>query len=245
MENPMITIRKAIQEMELEKGHTQADFYREYTQFLIRKLETISIINSEDKAVVDIPTFYANPERAIAKIKEDRNLVLPVISVGISDIEDDMDRRRNNMNVVVETAWNKTTQRATRVVSVVPKAVKLSFMVNLWAKYIEDLNQITEKIQLMFNPSLEFRTKFSDYIQGFITQVADNSVTVAADREDRVLKRTIQVSVEAYIPNQKYLYTSTGRIERLNSDIVIEPFLELSPSATSAQTTTEQIRQST
>jgi len=245
MANPLIEIRKGIQALELEKGHTQSDFYREYTQFLIRKLENISIIDSENKAVVDIPIFYANPERAIAKIKEDRNLVLPVISVGISDIEDDIGRRRYNMNVVVETAWNKTAQRATRVVSVAPKAVNLSFMVNLWAKYLEDLNQITEKIQLMFNPSLEFRTKFSDYIQGFITQVADNSVTVAPDRQDRVLKRTIQVSVEAYIPNQKYLYTNTGRIEKLNSDIIIEPFLELSGSATTAQTVTDQIRQST
>jgi len=243
MANPLIEIRKAIQALELESGHTQSDFYREYTQFLIRKLKTLSFIDSEDKAVVDIPVFYANPERAIAKIKEDRNLVLPVISVGISDIEDAFDRRRTNMNVVLEKAWNKTTQRATRVVSVAPKAVNLSFMVNLWAKYLEDLNQLTEKIQLFFNPSLEFRTEFSSYIQGFITQVADNSVTVAPDRQDRVLKRTIQVSVEAYIPTQKYLYTNTGRIEFMSSDVVIEPFLNLSASATKAQTITEGIRQ--
>ena len=243
MANPLLEIRKALQELELGKGHTQADFYREYTQFLIRKMQTISIIDSEDKAVVDIPTFYANPERAIAKIKEDRNLVLPVISIGISDIEDDVDRRSTNMHVVFETAWDKTKQRATRVVSIAPKAVRLSFMVNIWAKYVEDLNQITEKIQLMFNPSLEFRTKFSSYILGFITQVADNSVTVVSDRQDRVLKRSIQVEVEAYVPNEKYLYTNTGQLEMLNADIVIEPFLDLSASATAAQTSIYQIRE--
>ena len=222
MANPLIQIRRDIEKLDLLKGHTKTDFYREYTQFLIRKMGTISIIDGEGKATVGIPAFYANPERAIAKIHQDRNLVLPVISVGISDIDDDVDRRRTNMNLVIETAWDKALQRAQRVVSVAPKAVKLSFMINVWSKYLEDMNQIVENIQLLFNPSLDFRTEFSDYIQGFITQVADNSTVVVGDRQDRIIRRSIQVTVDAYIPNQKFLYTNTGAIEELKAVIEID-----------------------
>ena len=221
MASPLLEIRRQLQDLELQSAVTKTDFYREYTQFLIRRMSDISIIDAEGKPVDSIPSFYANPERAVAKIHEDRNLVLPVISIGISDIGDDPDRRRTNMNIVFETTWDEAKQRAQRVVSVAPKAVKLSFVISIWAKYMEDLNQIVETIQLMFNPSLDFRTEFSDYIQGFITQVTDNSTMVVGDRQDRIVRRSIQVTVDAYVPNQKFLYTSTGRLEAMKALITI------------------------
>jgi len=191
-------------------------------------METIKIIDAEGKTNAEMPTFYANPERAIAKLKEDRNLVLPVISISISDIDDDPDRRRTNMTLNLDTTWDKTEQRSKRIVSIAPKAVKLSYLVNIWSKYVEDLNQIVENIQLMFNPSLDIRTNFSSNIQAFITQVADNSSAVVGDRQDRVLRKTVQITADAYIPTRKYLYSSTGQLEVINMEI---EFLDTSGSA--------------
>ena len=38
------------------------------------------------------------------------------------------------------------------------------------------------------------------------------SVT-GADKEDRILKKTMNVVLRTYIPSPKFLYTSTGKIE--------------------------------
>lgn len=217
-------IRRKIEEMGLGNV-TQSDFYREYIKFFIEKAKTISTIDSEGK-VNRVDAFFANPERAIAKLKEERNLTLPVISIGIDDIDDDPDRRRTSRNLEIETLWDKKKQRAVRVVSLAPKAVKLSVLINLWARYMEDLNQMVEQIELMFNPSLTVKTKFSNSnIQSFISQVSDNSSVSVGDREDRILRKVVSVVVDTYVPTQKYLYTSTGEIEMLGVDAQIDTTL--------------------
>jgi hypothetical protein len=207
---------------EYEKTHKPPlDFYREYTNFLIEKLKTISTVDSEGKVRAEMPVFYANPERAVAKLKEDRNLILPLMSVAIDDIDDDPERRRTNHNVEISKVFNKATQKYERVVNIAPKAVKLSFLINFWAKYLEDLNQMMEGLQPMFNPALSFKTKFSTQIQGYVTQVSDNSTTVLGDKEDRVLRKIVQVTIDTYVPSRKYLYTSTGEIKPINFDFEI------------------------
>ena len=209
--------RQKIQELELKAPVEKSDFYREYTKFILEKMKTVDIIDSEGKAV-DPTVFFANPERAIAKIKEDRNLTLPVITVSIDDIDEDVDRRRTASNIEITTIWDKEERRAKRVISKASKPINISFTINVWAKYREDLNQIIENIMLMFNPSLDFKTKYATNTKAFIEQVTDNSVASAADREDRVLRKMIVVTAEAYLPSPKYLITSTGEIESLGLD---------------------------
>lgn len=217
-------IRRKISDF--DRGNfSKTDFYREYVQFFIRKIGTVTTIDSEGK--VNTPeVFFANPERAIAKIKEDRNLTLPIVSVGIDDIDDDPDRRRMDSNLEIETLWDAKEQRAIRIVSIVPKAVKLTVLINLWARYMEDMNQLIEQIELMFNPSMTVRTKFSNHnILAFISQVSDNSSVSVGDREDRILRKVVSVVIDTYIPNRKYLYTSTGEIESIGVDAQIDPSL--------------------
>ena len=209
--------RKKIQELEIEAPIEKTDFYRDYTEFIIRKMGTISTVNDEGEAV-KANAFFANPERAIAKIKEDRNLVLPLISVAIDDISEDADRRRTSTNIDIETRWDTGSNRAIRVVSKVPKPINLSFTVNVWAKYVEDMNQVVESIMLMFNPSLNFKTSKSNVTKAFIDRVSDTSVMSAGDREDRVVRKAITVRAEAYITYPKYQVTSTGKIEALNTE---------------------------
>ena len=231
---PLEDIRRRIQLLELN-NHSTSDFYREYVQFLIRKMGTMSVLDSEGK-VQKIESFFANPERAVAKMKEDRNLTLPVITVSIDDIDDDAERRRTDNVIEMESAWDNKGQRAVRVVSIAPKAVKVLFLINFWAKYTEDINQMMESLQLMFNPALDIQTKFSTTVQAFISQVSDSSITSLGDREDRVLKKAIQVSVDTYIPTKKYLYSNTGEIEALNLEADLD-FDEIIDETTTSRTT--------
>jgi len=213
-------IRKSI--YELEKGsHTQTNFYREITKYVIQKISTLTLTDEEGKNKSDIATFFANPERAIAKLKEDRNLTLPVISVSIDDIEDDPERRRTDSLVEMSRAWNKTEQRAVRVVSLASKPVKLTFLINFWAKYVEDINQLMEQFQLFFNPGMPIRTSRSNTVLSYITQVSDNSTYQVGDREDRIIKKSVQIALDTYIPNKTYLLTKSGNITDVGVDIAI------------------------
>ena len=208
--------RKKIQEFELIAPVEKSDFYREYTKFIIDKMNTINIVDSEGKAV-DVNAFFANPERAIAKIKEDRNLVLPIISVSIDDVDEDTERRKTATNIEVTTMWDVKERRAKRVISKAAKPVNLSFTINIWSKYREDLNQILETVLKMFNPSLDFKTKHSTNTKAFIEQITDSSVNSVGDREDRIVRKMIVITAEAYLPNPKV--TNTGEIEFLGTDV--------------------------
>lgn len=214
------SLRKSIYSME-EGKHTKTDFYREITKYLLKKVGTAKVIDEEGKVNSSIPTFFANPERAVAKLKEDRNLVLPVISVSIDDIEEDPDRRRTDSLVEISRAWDKTAQRAIRVVSLASKPVKVTFLINFWAKYVEDINQLIEQFQLFFNPGMPIRTSKSNTVLAYITQVSDNSTFAVGDREDRVIRKTVQIALDTYLPNQTYMLTSTGEITSLNADIIL------------------------
>ena len=94
----------------------------------------------------------------------------------------------------------------------------VSFSINVWAKYIEDVNQLVENILLLFNPSMDITTSRSNNSKAFISQVTDNSVVTVADKTDRVVRKLIVVSVEYYLPHRKYLVTSNGALELLGLD---------------------------
>ncbi len=209
--------RQKIQELELKAPPEKSNFYREYTKFLIEKMKTVQYLDSEAKAQ-DVNVFFANPERAIAKMKEDRNFKLPLISVSIDDIDEDIDRRKTASNLEISTVWDVKKQRATRIISKASKPINISFTINVWSKYIEDINQIIESIMLMFNPSLDFKTVDSTNTKAFIQQITDNSTMSTGDQKDRVVRKMVIVTAEAYLTNPKYLITSTGEIERMGVD---------------------------
>ena len=209
--------RQKIQELELKAPPEKSDFYREYTKFLIEKMKTVQYLDSEEKAQ-DVNVFFANPERAIAKMKEDRNFKLPLMSISIDDIDEDKDRRKTSSNLEISTVWDVKKQRAVRIISKAAKPINLSFTINIWSKYLEDLNQIIESVMLMFNPSMDFKTKDSSNSQAFIQQVTDNSVMSVGDQKDRVIRKMVIITAEAYLSNPKYLITSTGEIERMGVD---------------------------
>ena len=63
--------RQKIQELEIIAPPEKSNFYREYTEFILRRMKDIHFIDAEEKAQ-QVNAFFANPERAIAKLREDR-----------------------------------------------------------------------------------------------------------------------------------------------------------------------------
>jgi len=61
---------------------------------------------------------------------------------------------------------------------------------------------------------MEVPTKLSTLTKSFIESEDDVGTVTAADKEDRVLQKTLNIVVRTYVPNPKFLYTSTGKIEK-------------------------------
>ena len=79
-----------------------------------------------------------------------------------------------------------------------------------------NMDQILEQVRLKFNPEMQVPTKYSTIAKAFIESEEDVGSADAADKTDRVLKKTLNIVLRTYIPSPKFLITSTGKIERFN-----------------------------
>jgi len=197
-----------------KKSTLPVKIYKETLRSLIHEFGNLGYING-DGDFTDVKCFHANPERTIAKLYQENNIILPVITVGQAKIDDDINRRRYKPLIVASKYYNEDTRRAERVISFVDRPVNISYTVSLWTKYMEDLDQLSEQVRLKFNPSLFFITPFSKDTKAFLSDEASNSDVTTSDREDRLLRKSFTILVETYIPSPKFKYTSTGKIEEL------------------------------
>tara|TARA_R110002153_G_scaffold177658_5_gene330849 strand:+ start:1112 stop:1837 length:726 start_codon:yes stop_codon:yes gene_type:complete len=195
-------------------------FYRESLQFIISKLGTLSYINSESK-LIDVKCIHANPERTIAKLTQENNIILPILSIDQNSSSNADPRRRASFSLVNESFWSEKKKRAFRVVSIAPRALDIEYKINVWSKYKANLDQIIEQIRLLFNPHLVIKNSYTNSTIAFLDQETDGSTLEADDRQDRILRRTFSIKLEGYIPNPKFLITSTGEIEEFNTDSTI------------------------
>jgi len=213
-------IKRQIFERESKNFRTQ-EFYRETSKKVMSLFSDAQIVGP-DGEVVSVPVWYANPERAIAKIFQARTLQLPVMTIGIDVTDEDPTRRKPNFNIEFWTIHNKKTRRHTRVASLSPKAVNLTYRLNMWTKYTEDMNQLVEYVEYKFHPHLRVGTTFDEQTYAFLTAVSENSVFEVADREDRVLRKTATFELETYMPSRKYMIQSNGDIREMNYEVDIE-----------------------
>ena len=195
-------------------------FYRESLRFIISKLGTLGYINSESK-LIDIKCIHANPERTIAKLTQENNIILPILSIDQNSSSNADLRRRASFSLVNESFWSEKKKRAFRVVSIAPRALDIEYKINVWSKYKANLDQIIEQIRLLFNPHLVIKNSYTNSAIAFLDQETDGSTLEADDRQDRILRRTFSIKLEGYIPNPKFLITSTGEIEEFNTDSTI------------------------
>lgn len=203
------------------KGQAKvSEIYRETLEYLINTFASLIHITDQND-VVNIPCWHGAAERVIARLKKEANVVLPVISVYRVSNESDPDRRRSSSIIVYNKYWNKETNRAVRVASLAPVPVNIQYRINVWAKYHEDLDQITEQIHRMFNPDMEIYTKYNSSTKAFLIEEDSNIDINIVDGEDRVLKKVFTISVESYIPSPKFVITNTGEIETFNAEVLI------------------------
>lgn len=207
-------MRTKIAKMERTQNYVST-IYRETLKTIIHMLGGFSYINSKNE-VTPISCFHANPERAIAKIREKSNIILPVITISQTISENDDTRRRYAPTLVNSPVWNDKEQRAQRVLGFVERPVTIVYQIHIWAKYNADMDQITEQIRLMFNPSIEVPTKFSTLVKANLLEEEDSSTVDVGDAAERLLTKVLSVEVETYIPSPKFLITSTGKIESFN-----------------------------
>lgn len=210
--NKLITMEKP--------QHGISMLYRETMRAMISKFSDLVYIDGKNE-VKDIKCYHGNPERAVAKYFQENNIVLPAITISQTSTETDTTRSRYHAMLLQEKYWNPDTQRAIRILSFAPTPVNIIYSINVWSKYKIDMDQILEQIRLIFNPSSEIETPFSTLTKAFLIDEEDNSEVDVGDGSDRVLKKSLSIEVQTYIPNPKYLITSTGRIERFNIESVI------------------------
>jgi hypothetical protein len=221
-------IKKRIFELERKRFTTQ-NFFREYTKKMLTAFQDVRILDSESK-LQDVNIWYGNAERAIAKIHEGRNLILPAITITIDTVEEDLDRRRPDFNLEYRTIYYTKRKLAKRIAWTAPKAVTLTFRVNFWAKYVEDMNQLVEYIQMKFRPFYRIQTTFNDYTPAFLGAISDQSAYEAPDQDERILKKAATITLDTYIPSRQYLITSNGDIEEFNYETWIGDDFEASGS---------------
>jgi|TARA_R110002020_G_C16318201_1_gene774500 hypothetical protein len=209
-------IKKKIAKMTKAK-HNISFVYKESLRAMIASFNDVGYIDSEEK-FNDIKCIYANAERSVAKLFQENNIILPILSVSQTISEDDTERQRSESILVHEKYWDESKHRAIRVLSFAPKAVNITYQLNVWSKYASDMDQIAEQVRLKFNPEMNVPTSFSTLAKAYITSEEDAGQVTATDKEDRILKKTFNIVFRTYIPNPKFLVTSTGEIEELKEE---------------------------
>ena len=169
-----------------------------------------------------VKSTYGSPERIVSRAKADNTLILPLISIVESGTDNSDERLRYRPVLINETFWDSEKLRATRVLSFPPRPINLSYEINIWAKYKADMDMLRSSIFGKFNPEINVRTKYSDFNKCFIESEQDLGSVTAQDAQDRVLQKSITVTLETYIPSPKFTVTNTGEITSFYHETVIK-----------------------
>ncbi len=98
-------VRKIIYKMTKAKDNVSF-VYRESLRSMIASFNDVGYISSEDKWT-DVKCIHANAERAIAKLKQENNIILPIISIGQTVSDNDTNRQKTESFLVNEEYWDK------------------------------------------------------------------------------------------------------------------------------------------
>tara|TARA_R110002020_G_scaffold366392_2_gene578468 strand:+ start:569 stop:1360 length:792 start_codon:yes stop_codon:yes gene_type:complete len=189
--------------------------YKETLRSVLSLFSDFVFISSEND-IREVKCIFSNPERPIAKQFQENNIVLPVIAVSQVSTEDDSNKIRYGSMLVHEKYWDNDKKRAIRVLSFPSKPVRFRYQIGIWAKYRSNLDQILEQIRIGFTPNINVPTKYTTLSNAFIESEEDFSDIALDDKQERLIKKGINIIVETFIPSPKFLVTSTGEIEKVN-----------------------------
>ena len=174
-------------------------FYKELLRSMVNLFSDVVCIDDENK-IQKVKCIYANPERAIAKIKQDNSVILPLISVSQTKSAVDSSRARYKTLLINEVSYDPIKNKAVRILSIAPVPVDISYSINIWCKYKSDLD-------------IPGHNSVKAYLG---EDGSDDAGLEAADKDDRELKSSLSVKISTYLSNPKFILTSNGTIERLN-----------------------------
>jgi hypothetical protein len=221
----MTTINNKVLNEILEKANASSGMYvqqvyRDTLKDLLAVFSNIYYIDKDNNSV-QVKCTHANKERAVAKSTVGDNITLPMLTIEESSTTPSAKRNKYRPMLVHYTEWDKEQNKAIRILSLTPRAVDIDYKINMWSKYKQDLDQIRESIFMQFNPDIELKTRHSERVKAFLKDESTIAPIQADDTEDRILKKSLDITVETYIPSPRFLYTSTGKIEELNFDLEI------------------------
>ncbi len=200
-----------------QKDSTKSIHYihKNSLRFLLSRFGSLNYIDGNGNSV-KIKCYHANPERAIGIIFKEANIILPALSISENSTRSQEKIRRYEPILLDEKFWHPKYQRAVRIVSLTPRPITISYSIHIWSYYKNDLDQVREMIFSMFNPDLNISIDGGFYSKVFIESEDDASEVKVQDQEDRLLQKSINLTLETSFPAPKFLYTSTGKIEKFN-----------------------------
>lgn len=183
--------------------------------------ENLYIYNDQDiKQKVECIT--AKQERAIAKLNQEKNLILPIVSLSLNEIDLYNEKQKYGPLVVHEKYWDDEKKMAYRVIREVGKSVNLSMDLYLWSKYMTDLVELSELVEFFFRPNLCLQTTQANNTKFFLDGSSDISETTVSDGDNRLLRKVYSIRCETYIYGKQFRITNTGEIEEFNVEWEIE-----------------------
>ena len=137
-------IRKQISKMTRAKDNISF-VYKETLRAMIASFNDVGYIDAEEKWQ-EVKCIHANAERAVAKLKQENNIILPILSVS-QTVSENSDKRRKYESVLVhEKYWDEDKNRARRIISLAPRAIDIKYTLNIWSKYMADMDQLFQKL---------------------------------------------------------------------------------------------------
>lgn len=185
--------------------------YKESLRSMLHIFGNLYYIDSNGNRI-KVNCSHGNPERIAGRLKADNTLILPMVTIVETQTDSDESRMRYQ-NIISEKAWDPDKRRATRVLSLPPRPINITYEVNIWAKYKADMDMLRSSIFSLFSPDINIETQYSVHNKAFINSERDLGNVGAGDGADRVLQKTISVTLETYIPSPKFFFTNTGEVK--------------------------------
>jgi len=189
--------------------------YKESLRQMIATFSNLYYIDGNGNRI-KVDCSHGNAERIAGRLKNENNIVLPFITISEVDSSRDTKRERYSPLLLQDVYWDQDKRRATRVLSLAPRAVDISYEINIWCKYKADLDMLRSGVFSLFNPELVVPTNHSREARAYLDRERSVGSVIAGDTKDRVLQKTIDVTLQTYIPSPKFFFTNTGQIEEFN-----------------------------
>ena len=219
--NQLATFEKKLFHELMQRSKADAkvtEIYRQTLQTLIGTFSQFVYRNDENK-IIKVPCWHGTAERVVAKVKQESNIILPVISVYRLGNKTDETRRRSSSLIIYDKYWDVEKQRAVRVARLAPTPVNITYKLNVWTKYQEDMDHLTEQVHRLFNPDLEIITQYNTTTKAFLLEESENTETDLPDGQERIIRKVFTLDIQSYIPNPRFLITNTGKIEEFNAEL--------------------------